>query len=105
MSVCLAQPQEAQTLYQGINGPPEEVWLREIKMAGKCLVCGEPIELNFSELCDFCFELDLDKLMKKFLQMRQKEEGKNPVKAEPPRSTFYGRFERWVRGIWAVLTT
>jgi len=64
---------------------------------GKCMVCGEATELDFTEFCDSCFELDLDELMKKFLQIRQKEEEGGAVKAEPPRSTFYGRVERWLR--------
>jgi len=35
---------------------------------GRCMVCGERTELDFTEFCDSCFELDLDELMKKFLQ-------------------------------------
>lgn len=47
---------------------------------GKCLVCGESTELDFTEFCDSCFELDLDELMEKFLEFNKKERGDQVMK-------------------------
>jgi hypothetical protein len=69
---------------------------------GRCMVCGERTELDFTEFCDSCFELDLDELMKKFLQIRQREEGRGAVKANPPRLSFYVRVGRRVGKFWRI---
>jgi hypothetical protein len=71
-------------------------------MAKRCMVCGGKTEMDFVEFCDSCFELDLDDLMKKFLEFRQKEGIRTAVKADPPRLSFYVRIGRRVGRFWRI---
>jgi len=66
----------------------------------KCLICGEPTELDFTEFCNSCFELDLDDLMKKFLEFKGKEGDeamKGPCKQS--RLKFFDKFLEKLKNI------
>lgn len=76
-----------------------------------CILCGEPTEFDFHNFCDRCFNLSIEEIEERFLKKTtldvredQKQPGATGGPCEPCQSKpFYGRFERWVRNILAVL--